>query len=219
MTNRRRNNNRRRRRMNTTMPMSPATLPIVVYKNLPDMPVDTVQQTAFTVSDFITSDAGYTYTLEHICFEVVAPSQIVSGPNWTAVDSLLFQVFGYMKQDELLQRNPMTTWRQVDKRTSRFTFNRKYIVQHIYVGGKVPITNINADAIFGCHAVWSSGSAAELESSMSMRLTVKVRCIFKLGQDLTLAKISSSGERSVMGGFTTPDIHEMTAPDQPALRS
>jgi len=215
MTHRR--NNRRRRRMANHVPRGPITMPVVVYKDLPDMTVDTVQQAAFTAKDFLTDNTNYSYTLEHLCFEVVAPSQVTAASEWCAVDTLLFQVFGYMKQDEFLQRAPMSTWRSVDKRTKRFTFNRNYIVSHIYVGGKVPITNINDDAMFGCHASWSSGSAA-ISASLLMQLTVKVRCLFKLSQDLSITKITKDGVKTFIGGKVNPDMNESIVPNQPAIK-
>lgn len=217
MTNRRKNR-RGHKRMNTHVPRGPISLPIVVYKDLPDMSIDTVQQTAFKVSDFLTDNTNYSYSLEHICLEVIAPSQVTAGATWCAVDTLLFQVFGYMKQDEMLQRNPMSTWRSVDKRTKRFSFNRNYIASHIFVGGKVPITNVNDDAIFGCHASWSSGSA-NTAKSLLMRLTVKVRCIFSLSQDLTIIKISHDGFRSYLGGTVNHDPNEQLVPNQPAIKN
>jgi len=217
MTNRRKTR-RSRKRMNNHVHRGPISLPVVIYKDLPDMSIDTVQQTAFTVSDFITDNTNYSYLLEHICLEVIAPTQVTAGSEWCSVDTLLLQVFGYMKQDELLQRNPMSTWRSVDKRTKRFSFNRNYIASHIYVGGKVPITNVNSDAIFGCHASWSSGSA-NTAKSLLMRLTVKVRCIFSLSQDLTITKVNQNGVRSYVGGTVNQDPNEQIVPNQPAIKN
>lgn len=184
-----------KRRNNRNNRAHGATLPVCVYKDIPLMLVDTVEQSSLTVQQIVASCLStYAIDIVHISIEVTAPSFVTAASTLVPVDAVYAQVFGYMIQDVTLQRTPMSTWRSIDKdKPTRFSFNRAYIVKHIYAGGKIPITIVNADLCFGIQARWSSGS--DLSGAVPhMSLTWKTRVLLQTTQPLKQTHITASGE-------------------------
>jgi hypothetical protein len=157
----------------------------------------------FTIEDFLT-DNTYSYKLENLSIEVMAPPNVTNGSGqFTSVSLATLQVYGFMQQDSTLQRIPMTTWRNLSTtHPNVYSFNRAYINKHIYAGGFVPITNVNNDNMFGVHAVWTSGSK-NADSSLEMKMDVRVRAIFSLNQDLQIGAITSEALGNTPN-FATP---------------
>jgi len=200
-------NPKRRRRRNRQSRVAAATQPVVIYSSLKAETENVPMVKGFTVNDFL-SDNTYAYELEHLTVQLMPPALVVDAPSWTSVATCVAQVYGYFKQDESLQRLPMTTWRALSTtQPTIMKFNRKHIKSHIYVGGFVPITIVNSDAMFGIHALWTSGSESSAADTLKMKLDCTVRSQFKFSSDLSIAPVSvNSSDRHMAVHMASIDL-------------
>jgi len=177
------------------------TKPVVLYVDLSPGAESTVMSASVQVQQVLAgADAAYTYNLSGIHIELMAPSLVTGtgGAGFAAVNMCTAQVYGFMQQDGTLQRNPLTTWRDLPTtKPAHFNFSKNYLKRRVYAGGFVPITNINEDEMFGIHALWKSGTP-DLPDTFKMQLTAKVRITFSLGQDVQITEINSTFGRSLI---------------------
>lgn len=171
--------------------------PVVVYSQLSPAAENVIMAKNFSITDFL-SDNTYSYDIESITITMMAPATVVKSPNWTSVNNVTAQIYGFMQQDSTLQRLTMTTWRQLSTtQPTHFHFNRKFIMRHIYAGGLVPITNINADSLFGIHALWVSGSSGT-PTDLEMQIDATVRVTFKFGFDIQIGQVTANSSEKHM---------------------
>jgi len=176
------------------------TKPVVLYVDLTPGSEATIMTASVNVQQALAgADAAYTYNLSALHIEIMAPAIITGtgGAGFCSVNMCTAQVYGFMQQDGTLQRNPLSTWRDLPTtKPAHFNFSKSYLKRRVYAGGFVPITNINDDQMFGIHALWKSGTPA-LSDSFQMQLTAKVRLTFSLGQDIQISAINSSFGRQM----------------------
>lgn len=112
----------------------------------------TVQQNGITVNQLLTGlSTTYSYAINSIS---------IATRHSYYMGSTMWQPYGYMRQDDSLQRSPLTAWRtSAQGPVSRCHLARPAIVESIYNGGKIPITIANDDLVCGVHARYVAGDA------------------------------------------------------------
>jgi len=201
---RRASKRRRNARVNESMKHT------VVYVDLTPAEAGNIMTGAVKVSEVLSgADPAYGYRLNHLSIELMAPAQVTGDAGtFTAVSMCTAQIYGYMQQDQTLQRSALSTWRDLSlTKPTKFSFRKSYLRTRIYAGGFVPITNINDDEMMGIHAVWKAGSATA-PASLQMALTAKMRFSFNMSQDLQITAVNPFLNRVKAPDVTDKDVDE-----------
>lgn len=172
-------------------------------------------QKGITIADMLTGqNTVYAYRLSSLSVSLQAPTIIKDG-NGVAPVQIRAQVYGYMRQDDSLQRLPLCRWVNIpDDRPLNLTFPLSTLRNKIYVGGFVPVTVINSDLMFGVQYEWSSASEV---TSPTLKWNFKTTARWTISRDLTMTHISATGERRIIGldPAPTPTHSGHATPSEP----
>lgn len=162
-----------------------------------------LSQVTVSAEDLLGSQntSDYSFVLKSCKCVIRSPQFVNEGGNITSLSYLSAQFGGYQKQDDSLQRSAMTAWKPLSTTLPTTLYGRN-LRRNVYVGGLVPVTNVNADVVFFTHFLWYP-SLANSVISTSPQIVVEYHCSWTLNNDLNPTIVSAQSSYQV-----TPSIQD-----------